>query len=98
MNITKNYPLQVYGRTFQQRQADDGTDRRLQEACHDFEAVLLHQLLKTMRASVPKSGWLGQETGHQVFQDMLDGEYAKQMSRSGSFGLAGALYRQLSGK
>ena len=72
---------------------DDET--RLLEACRDFEAIFLGELLKSMRKTVPQGGLLGNSFGQDVFQSMLDDEYAKSMASSRSTGLAEILFQQL---
>lgn len=69
-------------------------EQALQEACEDFAAVFWEQVLKAMRRTVPKTGLLDGGTGEEVFQGLLDGEYARQMAR-GEGSLAQVLFRQL---
>lgn len=71
------------------------SDQRLKEACQDFEALFVGQLFAAMRASVPDDGLLARSSGEKIFQEMLDGEYAKAISRTERFGLSQMLYRQL---
>ena len=53
-------------------------------------------MLDTMRKTVDKSGSLIQQNeGEKVFDDMLYDEYAKKMSKSAGFDLAGNLYKQM---
>lgn len=59
--------------------------------------MLVSYLLKTMRESVPKEGFLDSGNDSEMFQDMMDWEIATQSSRQGKFGLWKTLYRQLSG-
>lgn len=72
------------------------SDPKLAKTCQDFEAVLVSYLLKTMRESVPKEGFLDSGNDAEMFQDMMDWEIATQSSRQGKFGLWKPLYRQLS--
>ena len=74
------------------------TDTRLHDACVEFGSLITSQMLKEMRASVPDDGFMPRSQGEQIFQEMLDGEYAKTMSLSDTRGLATQLYRQLTGK
>lgn len=74
--------------------------KRLEESASDFEAIFLKQMLSSMRKTVPRDQG-GQETllreseGEKIFRDMLDGEYAKIMSRTGrGIGLKGYIMRQ----
>ncbi|MGE5396354.1 MAG: hypothetical protein ACM3MK_02320, partial [Chitinophagales bacterium] len=42
---------------------NEAEDKKLKETCRDLEAVFLSQLIKAMRATVPKSGLLGNSFG-----------------------------------
>lgn len=71
-------------------------DSQLYQACQDFQAVFIKQMLDTMRKTVDKSQSLIQPNeGEKVFEDMLYDEYSKKMSRSAGFDLADNLYRQM---
>ncbi len=71
---------------------------RLREAAREFEGLLVEQMVKEMRKSVPKSGLLGDEPGHELFQEMLDGEFVRLMTRKGGIGIADYLVRSLGGE
>jgi peptidoglycan hydrolase FlgJ len=69
----------------------------LYQACQDFEALFIKQMLDAMRKTIPKqddmlSGGLGQD----MYQDMLYDEYAKKMASTAQFGLAEMIYTQVS--
>jgi flagellar protein FlgJ len=67
----------------------------LYEQCREFESIFAKMLLKEMRNTVEKSGLIDGGWAENVFQDMLDDEYAQSMSKTANFGLADQLYRQL---
>lgn len=73
----------------------DKDEKKLKESCQEFEAIFLSELLKSMRATVPKNSLLGESFGQDVFQSMLDDEYAKQTSRTSSIGLGDMLFQQM---
>jgi len=74
----------------QQRQA-------LQRAAEEFEAIFLRQLVETMRKTVDNGGLLEKNPGEQLFEGMLDEEWARKLAGSGGSGsLSGILYRHLS--
>ena len=78
---------------------DTVKERELRSACHDFEAVILKQMLDAMRKSVPKSGLLnGNGYADKMYQSMRDDELAKEMARGKGMGLGEVLYKQLSGQ
>lgn len=71
-------------------------ERQLKEACQDFEAIFIKQLLDGMRKTVPRTELFERTLGEEIFEDMLYTEYAKIMSRRGSLGIADLLFKQLS--
>ncbi|HHV57675.1 MAG TPA: flagellar biosynthesis protein FlgJ [Firmicutes bacterium] len=69
-------------------------EQALKEACEEFAALFWEQAVRAMRRTVPKAGLLDGGAGEEVFQGLLDGEYARQVARAeGS--LAAVLFRQL---
>jgi flagellar protein FlgJ len=70
-------------------------DVKLNKACKDFESLMVQQMLSKMRASIPKSDLFGSKDKEEIFQSMLDEEYAKGVAESGSLGLGDMLYAQL---
>jgi peptidoglycan hydrolase FlgJ len=76
----------------------NGEKVRLKEACRDFEAIFLKQMLSAMKKTVGKSELINGGMAEDIFEDMLYDEYAKIMSKTGSFGLADLMFRQLDGK
>ena len=68
---------------------------KLYEACVEFEAIFLKQMLTAMRKSVQKTGLLDGGMAQDIFEDMLYDEYAKSMARNAGFGLADTVYLQL---
>jgi flagellar protein FlgJ len=82
--------------------AATATDRRgqrdresLRRSCQDFEAIFIQSMFKSMRKSIPDGGLFEKDTAHEIYQDMLDGEVAKEISRHQSLGLADQMYRQM---
>ena len=71
-------------------------DAALRKACREFESFLVGQLLKKMRATVPKTDLFGSNREEETFRDMLDDEVAKEVSKEGAFGIGDVLYSQLS--
>jgi len=70
--------------------------QKLLEACRDFEALFIEQMLNAMRKTVEKTGLVDGGMAEEIFEDMLYEEYAKKMARTAGFGLAETLYRELS--
>ena len=53
------------------------TKSSVQEVAQQFEGLLITQLLKVMRKSIPESGVLGGGAGKSIYQSMFDEEIAK---------------------
>lgn len=73
-------------------------DRRLRDACFEMESLLVGKMLKEMRKTVHKSGWINGGFAEEIFEDMLYDEYALSLSKNSNLGLADMLYTQLSRK
>jgi len=69
---------------------------RLKETAEEFESLLLEHLLKDMRGSIPKSTLFGNDPGRKIFDEMLDGEFARVMSKRGGIGIAEFMVRGMS--
>lgn len=72
-------------------------DEGLREACQEFESYFLQQVYKSMRSTVPQGTLTEKSHGREMFEDMLDEEYAKEASVGKGTGIAQMLYKQLSG-
>lgn len=73
-------------------------DRKLMDACTEMESLFVAKMLKEMRKTVHKGEMLHGGFAEEIFEDMLYDEYALNMSKSSSVGIAKMLYDQLSGK
>ncbi len=73
-------------------------DAELQEACQQFESLLIQQLISSMRQTAIKSDLVGHSNEDDMYNSMLDQEMAKTMAHQGGFGLANLLFEQLHGK
>jgi flagellar protein FlgJ len=78
--------------------AGDKDDPRLHAACAEMESLFLSYLLKEMRATVEKSGFISGGQAEEIFTSLLDVEISKKMSAAGGIGLAAILLEQLGGK
>lgn len=67
----------------------------LRESSREFEALLLMEMLKSMRKSVPDGGLFEKDTSTEIFRDMLDSETAKAASRGKGLGIGEAMYKQM---
>ncbi|WP_217126673.1 flagellar assembly peptidoglycan hydrolase FlgJ [Hydrogenophilus thiooxidans] len=62
-------------------------------AAQQFEALMLHQMLKAMRATVPENP-LTDSSAQKLWQELADQQLASDLAKSGGFGLAATLTRQ----
>ena len=69
--------------------------QKVGEACRQFEAMLLRQMLQESRKPLFDSDDGEQSTVSSIYNDMIDNQLADSMSRSGSLGLAGSLQAQV---
>lgn len=70
-------------------------DKKLRDACQDFEAMFMSIMYKQMRNTVPENDLFGKSNGQKIFESMLDDEVMKNASKAGGIGLGDMLYRQL---
>jgi flagellar protein FlgJ len=86
-----------FGEHLKSIESKEERKKRLLEACHEMEALFIYQMIRSMKETLNREENLlyGGET-EEIFQEMLDHEYAKLMSQNGKFGLATAMYNQLS--
>lgn len=78
------------------RTIDLEQEKKLKKVCADFESMLVFQLLKTMRQTVPKNGLLKPSQGKETYQMMLDQKIADDLANKGQgLGLQTILYNQM---
>ncbi|HBN96810.1 MAG TPA: flagellar biosynthesis protein FlgJ, partial [Firmicutes bacterium] len=57
------------------------SQRALQDAAEQFEAIFLYQLMEQMRRTVPETDLLGDRRAEKIFQSMLDQEIASNIAQ-----------------
>jgi flagellar protein FlgJ len=67
--------------------------QELKNVAEQFEAIFVHQMLKQARQSKLADGILNSEA-QDTFNNMLDSEYSKILSKKNNFGIAEGLIRQ----
>lgn len=75
---------------------DTKDKKKLYESCQELESVFLNKVYEAMRNTIPDGGLIEKSFAMKTFESMLDQEYAKQSSKTGTVGLAEILYKQLS--
>lgn len=68
---------------------------KVKEACRQFEAVLLRQILGEARKTVITSSEDTDSNETDIYNDMINNQLADSISKSGAFGLAKSLENQL---
>ena len=79
------------------RSSAERSETTLQAACQEMESLFLSYLLKEMRATINRSGFISGGTAEEIFTSMLDTELAKGISGRGGIGLSKLLLDQLDG-
>ena len=72
----------------------NNTNEELMSLSRQFESIFIHQLLKSMRSTVQKSG-LFESHATRMYESMHDQELAGLMSEKRSIGLADIVYKDL---
>jgi flagellar protein FlgJ len=75
---------------------DIQNDSELRDACVKMESLFIHHLLKEMRTTIHKSGFISGGRSEEIYTSMLDAETANKISARGGIGLAQMLMHQLS--
>jgi flagellar protein FlgJ len=86
-----------FGRHLEQA-LQDGDNKKLHTACQELESVFISKVLESMRATIPRSDFMGRSLAIDTFESMLYDEYARSMSQTGSLGIADMVYRQMVSK
>ena len=78
--------------------ASEKDPEKLKKTCADLESLFLYQLLKEMRATIPKSDLLGDRKTEEMYTSLLDMELSKEISSKKEIGIATMLYHQFAGQ
>ena len=71
-------------------------EKKLKEACRNFEAVFVNMMFSQMRSTIQKTDLMGGGFAEQTFEDMLYDNYSKEIAKGPGIGLADIMYKQLS--
>ena len=67
-------------------------------AARGVEALLVDQMIQEMRKSVPENDIIPVSHGEKIYRNMLDQEYSKILSETGSLGIADLVIAEMKGK
>ena len=73
-------------------------NERLRQVAGEFEAIMMEQMMREMRKSIPKAELLGQAMGQEMFTEMLDGEFVRLMVERGGLGMRDSIAQSLEKK
>ena len=76
-------------------QAGKRSDVKLRDVCSQMESLFIHHLLKEMRATIHKSGFISGGRAEEIYTSMMDAEMAVKISSTGGIGLSEMLLQQL---
>lgn len=68
------------------------------EAAKDFEALLVHQMMKSMWQTVPKGGMLTGSREEQYYQDMLSEALSNEIASGQGIGIKEVIEKELARK
>lgn len=74
---------------------DSGSDDDLKRVSQQFESLLLHFMVREMRATVPESALFPPSMADQIYTGMLDEHLAQEMANNGGIGIARMIFNQL---
>ncbi|MBM4339165.1 MAG: hypothetical protein FJ110_06450 [Deltaproteobacteria bacterium] len=70
-------------------------EKRLEKACMEFESILIYQMIKTMRQTIPQAGFMPDSKERNIFQGLFDEEISRAVSKRGGLGVGKTLYQQM---
>lgn len=99
-------PLSVTGSSIRRNEPGDKIhefpdkkreEERLKKACAGFESIFIYHLLQSMRKTVPKGGYLSENsTSKETYMMMFDQKVAEELAKKGGgIGLQKMLFNQL---
>jgi flagellar protein FlgJ len=67
----------------------------IRESAREFETLMVMEMLKAMRKSVPDGGLFEKDVATETFTEMLDMEKAKATTQGKGLGIAELMYNQM---
>ena len=93
-NSTLQSSIDFAGMASLRGQAQQKTEKATRETATQFEALFIHEMLKTMRQTIEKSDLNGSEA-EDTFQEMYDRELSQQLAKRNTLGVADMLVKHL---
>lgn len=82
----------------QTQEMQKAADKKLVKSIQDFEAIFVGYMLKAMRETIPKSEFMEEAPGKDIYISLFDQEIAKSIASRGNDTMVEAMYRQLTGE
>jgi flagellar protein FlgJ len=76
------------------QQTDAARETQVRKACSEFESLFVYQMLKTMRNTVMKSGFLHGKA-EDIYTSLFDQQISTHISQSEGIGIQEILYQNL---
>ena len=93
-NSTLQSSIDFAGMANLRGQAQQKTDKATRETATQFEALFIHEMLKSMRQTIEKSDLNGSDA-EDTFQEMYDRELSQQLAKRNTLGVADMLVKHL---
>jgi flagellar protein FlgJ len=91
--VAQKFPQKVMGE-LEDKEAEK--EKKLRKVCADFESIFTYYMFKTMRQSIPQSGYFKQSPGKDAYNMLFDQKVAEEMANKGKgSGLQQTLFEQL---
>ncbi len=74
--------------------AQKGADKATRETATQFEAMFIHEMLKSMRQTIEKNDLTGSDA-EDTFQEMYDRELSQQLAKRNTLGVADMLVKHI---
>lgn len=74
------------------------SDEQMRETAGQFEEIMIRQLLKEMRKTVPQNGIIQNSHATEMYMEMMDDNLAAQMADSQSLGISELIYEEMKQK
>ncbi len=75
--------------------ANGSIETKVRGVAEEFVSVFMNQVMKSMRSTVQENPKMHGDNGEKFFQEMLDSEQAKSLSKGSGYGLTELVYQSL---
>ncbi len=93
-NSTLQSSIDFAGMASLRGQAQQKTDKATRETATQFEAMFIHEMLKSMRQTIEKNDLTGSDA-EDTFQEMYDRELSQNLAKRNTLGVADMLVKHL---